>query len=56
MAGTLFRITLTLVPLPLGSDLSYGASSAAILLVLVALAASAFRISLGSQRLLSIED
>ena len=54
--GELFRLTLTLMPLPLGADLPYAASSAAILLVLLALAGYAFRISLGSRRLVSIED
>ena len=56
VAGELFRLTLTLMPLPLGADLPYAASSAAILLVLLALAGYAFRISLGSRRLVSIED
>jgi hypothetical protein len=52
----LFRFVFTFVPLPLDFKVPYATSSLIVMLSMIALALYAFRISLGSQRVLAIED
>ncbi len=56
VTATLFQTALTFIPLPLDFTAPYATSTIVTLVVLLALTLYAFRISLGSQKLFTLED